>query len=174
MKKNINIIGIDQSLSCTGITIVKNVNSLEEKKIYTLIKTKANTDSGDRIYNIIDSITNILKSNEIDYIALEGLNLGAVKGNTARDLAGIYWAIIVLSKRLNIPYMVFSPKGVKKRALKGNAKKIECYNELPESEKIAMKRTGAMKSTGLMDLSDSYWVYKCLLDELVKDGKVDS
>jgi Holliday junction resolvasome RuvABC endonuclease subunit len=94
-------------------------------------------------------------------VALEGLAFSKM-GNATRDLAGLQFSIITYLRYVcQYKTLIISPNTVKKTATgKGNAKKEEMYEALPQEVKNLFKDMNLKKTTGRYDLTDSYWIGK--------------
>ena len=117
------ILGIDQSLTHTGLCIIdkdkKNINAFG-------IKTNnKKLNQYERIAYIANEIEKVILDYKIEKINIEGLAFG-VKGMTLQILAGLQYTILFIANRLNIEYEIIPPKTLKKKATgKGNATKKE-------------------------------------------------
>lgn len=117
------ILGIDQSLTHTGLCIVNKDNQI----INALgIKTdNKNKTQYERIAYIANEIEKVILDYKIEKINIEGLAFG-VKGMTLQILAGLQYTILFIANKLNIEYEIIPPKTLKKKATgKGNATKKE-------------------------------------------------
>jgi Holliday junction resolvasome RuvABC endonuclease subunit len=159
------ICGIDQSLTSTALVIF-NLNSEEVLATY-LIKTK-NKDTKlkteypkeERIKSIRDEVEIILKKHSVEYVFLEGLSLNNKNSRSARDLAGLFYSLIILCLDNFIPYEFYPPTTVKAFACKGNSSKEEVFSKIPEEVREMFNKIKAKKTTGLYDLSDAYFIGK--------------
>lgn len=121
-------------------------------------------DIYDRARYVAGEILAVCKLYEIVQIDIEGLAFGAT-GNVARDLAGLLFSIINITK-LALPSAQFTlhpPTSVKKLAVgtsKGVDKK-QMIDALPDSVRLAFEQAGYKKTTGLSDLADAYWIGCC-------------
>ena len=146
-------IGIDQSLTATGIVI------LEDNEIYDYFVIKSDKDNSfeERIAYIWDNLE--IHLDDIDHVFIEGLSYGS-NSTSARPLAGLYYYLLIKLNELGLSYESFPPTSVKKFALKGNAKKWEMFLSMSEKDQKTLKEKGHKKTTGLTDLSDAYWIAK--------------
>ncbi len=116
------LIGIDPSLTNTGILVLNNELKIIYKK---LIKTNPNEIIEKRINEIIDNIKSIfalLKSNNI-YINIEGLSFNS-KGCSIAELSALHYSIRLYLYDNNIKYDITPPTILKKFCTgKGNCKK---------------------------------------------------
>jgi len=115
-------IGIDLSLTSTGIIILDDFEILIKK----LIKTKNDLDIEDRLLYISDTIFNLVnnysKYNKIIYI--EGLSYNSKNSCRMLELAGLHYLIRSDMRRINLKYEIIPPATLKKFVTgKGNCKK---------------------------------------------------
>jgi len=134
------ICSIDQSFSSTGVHIFY-LNSEEVLAVYLIKtlnkdkKTKKEYSKEERIRYIVNEISNILNKHNCDYVFLEGLSYNNRNSISARDLAGLYYSLLVKFLDIGINYREFPPKSVKAFALKGTASKEELFQKVPEEVK---------------------------------------
>ena len=121
-----------------------------------------NDDTFYRAQQVADELLYICDMFDPDIVALEGLAFGSV-GNATRDLAGLQFTIVNhLRKQGGMTVKIYSPQSVKKMATgKGNAKKAELVNHLPTDVRAMFDKLGVKKTTGLMDLTDAYFIGVC-------------
>ena len=118
----------------------------------------------DRARYVACEIAAICSNHNINHVDIEGLAFGAT-GNVARDLAGLLFSIINITK-VHIPTACFTlhpPTLVKKMAVgtsKGVDKK-QMIDALPEDIRTLFEHAGYKKTTGLSDLADAYWIGCC-------------
>ena len=124
------IIGIDPSLTATGIVV------LRDGKVELAEKTKNSPDLGtiervrlirERIIDITENLINEEEWQAPDLIAIEGFSYGS-KGRSVFDIAYLGWRIREDLERLkeqdNIPWLEVPPSQIKKFATgQGNANK---------------------------------------------------
>ena len=152
--------GIDQSLTSSGIVILENDNVI----FYTTIKTKkTDGDLFKRCLIISNEINDIIKEHKVDYIAIEGLPFN-MRSNVTRDLAGLQAVIITnIYKDFLKQTKIISPTALKKAATgSGKTKKEDMVEALPLDFKSSIFSSGYKKSTGLYDLADAYFLAKSL------------
>lgn len=151
------ILGIDQSFTKTAICLFNYAGELID---FTVIKTKGGKDTfwEKRMIGIVEELEIFIKKNEVSIVVLEGLSSGR---NTvmSRPLAGLFYYICANLYKNGITYHAVSPKEVKKLAIKGDAKKEEMVESLPEDIKNRFLERYS-KSTGLTDLADAYFIGK--------------
>lgn len=129
--------GIDQSLTGTGITVFDG-----SQYHYFLIKTEKtkNTkcptiDDTKRLMKIWEEIDKLIHLYQVEFIALEGLSYGS-KGKAIFQIGGLSHIIRAGLIENNIRFIVVPPTVVKKFWCgKGNANKILMLNEA-ENKKL--------------------------------------
>jgi crossover junction endodeoxyribonuclease RuvC len=154
---NTKVIGIDQSLVCSGICITDGTNHefhrIETKKDGTDAMTNFK-----RVRVIADTILDLCKQHDISVIAIEGLAMGNIAGNSNRDLAGLQYIIIdtLIANGLT-DITIIPPTVVKKFASgKGNCKKPIMFEFLPES--VQEELLNYPKTRGRFDIMDAYFI----------------
>lgn len=158
------ICGIDQSLSSSALTIFDlNTESLEHSYlIKTLNKdpiTGKEFSVEERIKKSVDSILEILNRHNCEFVFLEGLSMNNPNSRSARDLAGLFYSLLITLRYNGFNYDYFPPKTVKAFAVHGKATKEEVFEVLPtEIKRVFLEDMKAKKTTGLYDLSDSYFI----------------
>ena len=165
-----NLIAIDQSLTSSGVTVFDTYRKelLDFQIIKTTNKTKQeNFTKEERIFDIIKAIDKKVKQYHCTFLALEGLSLKNRNSISARDLAGLYYGILLYCLNNNIQYYIVAPKSVKAFVQKGNMEKEEMFQLLPEEIKNKFSKS-AKKSTGLYDLTDSYFIGRYVLEKMLK------
>lgn len=151
------ILGIDQSMACSGLVILD-----DEKMIHhEVFKTSKDDGSIFVRFNMISNklIDMILKYN-IDKVNIEGLPFGRIPGNASRDLAALQGVIISkILEQCNIECKIIPPTAVKKFATEsGKAKKEDMVKALPEDIRQRFIDSNLKKSTGLYDATDAYFI----------------
>jgi len=151
--------GIDQSLSCTGIVIFLDGDMIHHATI------KTSKDDGSlfkRILMIYIRIHNIMQQYNVDAVNIEGLSFGMSRGNVTRDLACLQGVIITnILNDFTMECKIVAPTAVKKFATdNGKATKTEMIASVPEDDMTKFKESGHKKTTGLADLADAYWIGK--------------
>lgn len=155
------ILGIDQSLSCTGLVILDDSNDIPNMVYHGVIKTSKKDGSIFERFNIISNrILKLIRVYNIDTINIEGLAFGRIPGNASRDLAGLQGVIISnILEVYNKESIIIAPKAVKKFATgSGNAKKEDMIEAVPEIHRSQFIESGFKKSTGIFDLADAYHI----------------
>lgn len=157
-----NVLGVDQSLTSTGLVMFKN-NKLYQGNIHLIKTDKDFGDQYERVLYICQEFGRFIENEAPDKIVVEGMAFGA-KGTSVRVLAAVQFGIIIEAIRcgyqLNENIFIVTPNQVKKLATgKGNASKDEVYDAIPTSDQTKLLKV-ARKTTGLYDLADAYWIGK--------------
>lgn len=153
------ILGIDQSMSCTGLVVLDVLDVVHHDTIKT---SKDGLSIFERFNIITDKIIDVILKYDIDKVHIEGLPMGNIKGNSSKDLAGLQSVIICkILEQCNIVCVIISPTAVKKFATdNGKASKTEMVDALPLSVLDLFKSSGYKKTTGIQDLADAYFIGK--------------
>lgn len=151
-------LGIDQSFTSTGVTVLDQSGNLIHSAI---IKSIPSNSHFKRAWDILKAIEKIILDYQINHIAIEGLALAKI-GNATRSLA-ILQGILVANLQYNPPsnhklstneILIVAPRCLKKFATgKGTAKKAEMIAALPDQIKNQM---GSQSKSTLSDLADAY------------------
>jgi Holliday junction resolvasome RuvABC endonuclease subunit len=120
-------LGIDQSLTSTGITIYDGIDF-----VYKLLKTEKTKgtkcptiDYTRRLLSLKSQINEVLNENNITYAAMEGMSYGS-RGSTIFDLGGLSHIIRELLISKEIDFIIVPPKTLKKYWTgSGNANKSD-------------------------------------------------
>ena len=152
------IMGIDQSLTSTGIVIVNGIDVIHSEVICS-IKTdntyKRITDISIRCLDL----ANKFKPNDI---VIEGLAFGSF-GKATRDLAGLHFVIASLLLLNQHKVHVIPPTQLKKLATgHGKASKKDMYASLPSHIKDYFVNKKFKTTSGLYDVTDAYFLATCL------------
>lgn len=158
------ILAIDQSYTSTGLIVFTN-NEVTHAEI---VRSNPSRDIYERAWDICNFVAT--KADEFlpDIIGLEGLAFSKF-GNATRDLAGLQFTMITLLRFIKkYRIVIVPPNTVKKIATgRGNAKKEELFKTLPEEIKDKFKEMGALKTKGLYDLTDAYWIGKSVIETVI-------
>ena len=147
---------IDQSLSCSGVTVWDN----GELAYFTAIKTQPKTDTILRIRQIMEELTFLIRQYDVSTVVIESLPFG-LNSTSVRPLASLHMCIQNLCIDLNLEFYESHVTKTKKLATgKGSAKKQDMIDALPTDVVKGFKLAGYKKTTGLADLADSYHIYK--------------
>lgn len=164
------IIGIDQSITSTGICILDTKKGTHHFEIVnTTIDREDELTNYKRVNEISKKVQQIAVAHGVDMVVIEGLAMGGVPGNNARNLAALQFAIV--GKFLDIGYenenlVIVAPTSLKKFAIHGGAKKEDMFGALPEMIQVALSKYP--KSKGRYDLTDAYFLSKW--GENLKEG----
>jgi len=164
------IFGIDQSYTCSGLIILEEDNVIHAEKFVS----DATKDKPARAWDIAQHIGKLVELHKPDIVALEGLAFG-MRGDATRDLAGLQFVIVCILRELhNKECIVVSPRTVKKVATgSGKADKMEMYELLPQKIKTLLEEMGLKKSTGMLDLTDAYYIAKTVSNPEFKSEGFD-
>lgn len=156
--------GIDQSLTCTGVTItsiddIGNRNVIFTESIHTVKShhTCPIADTLTRANQIASRLEDIVLEHSPDWIGLENLSYGSV-GNATRNLA-ILFGVICSTLKLDIPRVV-PPTTLKKFATgNGKAGKKEMLAAIEYADINLFTQLDNMTiKAGKYDLADAYWI----------------
>lgn len=161
------VIGIDQSYTSTGYTVIDK-NSLLE---FGTIKTRKSddTDVFERAYKVTNQIIEIVNKYKPERIGIEGLAF-AKFGNATRDLAGLQWVIVTRLRYelgfTNTKLVIVPPNQLKKTATdSGSASKDDMVKALPSDVYQRISDANYKKTTGLYDITDAYWIAQYALKQ---------
>lgn len=160
------IIGVDQSITSTGVVVFYDSAEVHG---FTVLRSNVKDDVLTRILTIIHGLREVVLTNpDTKLIAIEGMAYGATS-NSVRMLAGLFYFIENLARELHIPFTTFTPTEVKKFATgKGNAKKEAMIEALPEGMKELFLSAGYLKTKGLPDLADAYFIGRMAVNQGTK------
>lgn len=162
-----NILGIDQSYTSTGIYFNRG-KEVSHQTITTVVDKDDPLEKFRRAEEICDAISTIIDENEIKHVGIEGISMGNVRGNSNRDLAGLQYAIVgMILRRYNdeVSVAIYPPTQVKKHATgKGNCKKEDMFEALPLG--VYEHLSGYLKTRGRYDVTDAYWVWSIATDDV--------
>jgi hypothetical protein len=139
----VHVIGIDQSLSCTGVTHLTFTDNMDhtDSHFYFSTDKKKHTSNGniipwfigkkrgfDKAYAICTNIQNLFSSIEGQiYIGMEGYSFASL-GRSIFQLGELGGIIKYLALNIGITVDVYEPTVIKKHATgKGNGKKESMY-----------------------------------------------
>lgn len=164
--------GIDQSLSCTGVVLTKRDDNGARTVVYsTAITTDKDpslsplADTLIRSKYIADKILDIEICWQPDYVALENLSYGSV-GNATRNLA-ILFGVICTTLGLNNPNVI-PPTTLKKFATgNGRATKKEMLDAILKEDSVFHHHltNNVTIKAGRYDLADAFWISKWIENE---------
>jgi Holliday junction resolvasome RuvABC endonuclease subunit len=155
MSHDIITVAIDQSFTCSGIVVLRNTNMIHAE----CYRTTKEDDIFTRAWNITTRVRELVEQHNPDIVAMEGLAFGG-KGNATRDLAGLQFVIATQVKFVcDTKVTIVAPGTVKKVATgKGNSPKMMLLECLPPNIHQAFIELGVKKTTGILDLTDAYWI----------------
>ena len=158
-------LGIDQSLTSTGVVVLDDQLSLVD---YQIISSDPSKSVYSRSWSILQKIREMIVKHAVNYVGIEGLAM-TMKGNATRSLA-ILQGVIVTDLLFNPPegnllsqkaLEIISPSQLKKFATgNGKANKADMIKALPPSVIEEMKKGVAKKS--INDLADAYFLARYL------------
>lgn len=146
-------IGIDQSISSTGVVVFDDEKMIHHELIrfppVTGIKAKV-----EKLKDIAEACVTIVQKFSPETVYIEEIAY-AGQGDAAKDLAGLFYLILVYFHNNSINYQTVNIKSLKKIATgNGNANKDMMFESLPEDIKPIF---GAVpKTKGRYDLTDAY------------------
>ena len=154
-----SIMSIDQSLSCSGITIWEDNQMVHS----VCVKTPAKIEAIVRIRSIIADIATLVNTYNVKHIVIESLPYGSVS-SSVRALAALYHCIQNYCLDNNVGFSEAHVTKVKKNFTgKGNAGKGDMLKVLetnyPRYYEV-FSNQGYKKTTGLADLTDSFAIYQ--------------
>lgn len=162
-------IGIDQSMTHTGLTVLKGDQ---------IIFSKGFSSSNDltfeeRISSIRSFIVNTLNKYDKEkvFISIEGLAFNRKPNNNSMMLFGLFTMIITEFTTLGYRYKIVPPKTLKKFATgNGNADKDVLLEKIENEDKIKLFELSNVKNKKKFeDIVDSFWLSmysKALFQEL--------
>ena len=168
LKSDIIFIGIDQSLTNTGLTIIKNNQEIIFSKSFG---TKPILSFEERLLSIKSFLFNIIKNYNPEYtaIALEGLAFNRNKTNNSAILFGLFSVILTTMCEMGYRYSIIPPTSLKKFVTgNGRSDKLELIDMIPDNDKRILLNLSGIKDTNAKkfeDISDSYWLAKVKLNE---------
>ena len=156
------ILAVDQSFTCTGIVVMndrQSVDHIPEMVHCEIFKTEKGKDIYLRSWEVVQKLCQMYSDHEPDVVALESLSFSSF-GNATRDLAGLQFSIVTYLRYVHEYDVRIVPIGtIKKLATgRGNAKKMELLECLPKDVRKTFDDIGVKKTTGLLDLTDAYWL----------------
>jgi len=174
-KQHIYFVGIDQSITHTGISIIKKTsNGIELIDSFGISTIPKNTFEH-RLNLILSKIKDVLsKLNKEDTaIAIEGLAFAPGKTNNRSMLYGLFAVIILEIFNREFNYSVVPPTTLKKVMTgNGKAKKDEMLNSLYDIEIIRLEEKSGLKRTSkkFEDIVDSYLLAKYKAFEYIEEN----
>ena len=175
----ITVLGVDQSLTNTGFTVLEAMPHVQGTFITELVWSEATGTSKQGEDWILDTLVRsniiaarmlaLIEEHKPQYIVLESPSLGS-KGNATRTLPMLL-GILLAAIPEGISISTVPPSTLKKFATgKGNATKDMMVDSVatvdPYFHDSLMNTT---KSKGRYDMADAYWLAAYKLNELNKD-----
>lgn len=162
-----SILAIDQSYTSSGVVVLTDEGELET---FHLHSSDSEQDPFYRAWHIAQHIVTVATENQVRFVALEGLAY-AKAGDSTRDLAGLQFVITCMLRYVHGYHVeIIYPTTIKKFATgRGNCKKEEMIDFLPQDVKDRFDQYGVKKTTGLLDLSDAYWLGRVANEAKPKD-----
>lgn len=156
LDSNMRILGLDQSYTSSGIVVLAGSDMTHCEKFVS----DKSLDIFARALEVAEHVCEVANEHGVEIVAIEGLAY-AKNGDATRDLAGLQFTIVNKLREEGYEIQVIPPNTAKKVATgKGNAKKPEMCAQLPPGVRAAFDSMGVKKTTGLMDMSDAYWMAK--------------
>ena len=128
-----NYIGIDLSLTGTGIVVIDEENKI---LIQELVSTNSKDNIEIRFSTIVDKVLLITSQYPENKICIEGLSFGS-QSSSMLQLAGLHFLVRYILTKANIKYEIVPPTVLKKWVTgKGQSKKelmlLQCYKKFGE------------------------------------------
>lgn len=181
------ILGIDQSMNCTGVCLHTINGDKHTYKYWMIIPTQKMTKkliafkhhkisiinyeklSGEdyvsrenakalNVYTIVLAIRGIIKMTKPDLICMEGISYGSVGSASLADLAGLNYGIRMGAIDKNIEINIISPMDLKKRATgNGGADK----DEMVWAWRQCDPKIKDVTDIKVDDLADAFFLSQC-------------
>lgn len=154
--------GIDQSLTNTGVTVLKRDFSSLKKHDILLSRGIATTNEfciEDRLNYIRTEIKIIIETYKPDVICMEGLAFRNPNSNNGKLLAGLFFVLMDLFVEMKSQYFIVNIKTLKKEISgNGNATKEEMKNSFNDNVVLKLEEMSKIKKTSkkFEDIIDSY------------------
>lgn len=155
-----NIMGLDQSFTSTGVVILDTSHKVIQAKIITTVKDKEDPLTNfKRADDISNKISELCVSEGVHHVNIEGLGFGAV-GDATRNLAGLQYLIVTKLISIGVTIDIIPPTALKKFATgSGKAKKEDMYESIQEKDSKFFEELSLVKKTkGRYDVADAYWL----------------
>ena len=163
-------LGIDQSYTNTGWCVMTSRKNIVDCGV---IRTSKDDDIFTRANYITTQLGGLVQK-YVPEIAIEGLAYG-MTGSATRDLAGLQFVIICHLQILKYKARIIAPKSIKMHAFKAlnddtmkakeMKKKQNMYKALPQSAKNQIEPYKFLKTKGLYDVTDAWWLCAAIIDE---------
>jgi len=160
------ILALDISITSTGYVIFNKQGILQG---FGTIVTDNKKVIYDRLYFIEKELVKIIDEFKIQEVVVEAPAYGG-RGNMSYQLFGIHFSIVRLLYNKKLPYKLLNIASIKKFATSsGRASKTQMLEALPEDVRELFISTGFMKSKGLYDITDAYFIgKKYIYDKTIK------
>jgi len=165
-KKALYFIGIDQSMTHTGVTVLKYINDIDFEIIESFgIVTSADNTFEERVFKIKDKIIETLVKYDKNhtFISIEGLAFSPGRTNNRAMLFGLFSIILMHLYENEYRYEIVPPTTLKKRYTgSGKAKKEDMLMSTNDMEKIRLSEFSKLKvsSKKFEDIIDSFALAK--------------
>jgi len=165
-------LGIDQSYTYTGWSILDGDKNIIDCGV---ISTSKDEGIFTRANYIATTLGDIVQKHT-PKIAIEGLAYG-MTGSATRDLAGLQFVIVCYLQKLQYEVDIIAPKSIKMHAhkkiildepelkAKEMKKKQNMYKALPQTIKEQLEPYKLLKTKGLYDVTDSWWLAAAIIDK---------
>lgn len=151
-----DVIGLDLSLTSTGIVVFEN----SIMKAHHVLSSNAKDDIHARINYLRKELFNHIRKYVVKdtQIIIEGLAFSSV-GNATRNLAGLFFVSYnMIHYNMNLPITVVPPTTLKKYATgNGKAKKEDMFDSISNPDQLTIGNT-YKKTKGRYDVCDAYWL----------------
>lgn len=153
--------GIDQSLTNTGVTVIKKdfVHGKHDILLSRGIATDNTFSIEDRIHYIRTEIKDIIAIHKPEVICIEGLAFRNPNSNNGKLLAGLYFVLLDLFVEMKLQYFIVNIKTLKKKISgNGSATKEEMKNSFNDNIVLKLEEISRIKKTSkkFEDIIDSY------------------
>ena len=167
-------LGIDQSYTYTGWCVLTENKDIVDCGV---ISTTKDDDIFTRANYITTQLGSIVQK-YVPKIAIEGLAYG-MTGSATRDLAGLQFTIVCHLQILKYKVDIIAPKTIKMFALqatndpsvkmKDMKQKKRMYAALPQKTKDQLEPYKLLKTKGLYDITDAWWLSSTMIDKEIKN-----
>jgi len=106
--KGMTYLGVDPSLTASGIAIIRDGELTHFKEI------KPNTFGSERFIYIREAMRKLIKYHSVDFIVHESPSLQSRNTSSLVDLGGLWIVLTVLYFEMKVPYFLASPSQTKK------------------------------------------------------------
>lgn len=148
------IVGIDLSLTGTGVVVIDNKSKILYQALIKTKTTNSPTEETKRLKNIINQLpVQYLQNGITALVVIEGLAFMARNSTALVQLAGLSYLLRSMLIDLTVPFIIVAPTSLKKFTVgKGNAGKDEMML-------AAYKRWGISLTND--NLADAYALARC-------------